>query len=142
MKSNSDSANHPETAARETAKALGLCPAVRVWLAGHNGEAKRLVQRYFLHASRPVVGQVDVAFITPQTPEEWVYFATKILKRLANQGSVWLILPWNGGLLPGPTSEFWAEYCRAPGHVPLHPIQTVALDEGFVALRFAPAALP
>jgi hypothetical protein len=142
MKSNSNPANHPETAAQVTAKALGVRPTMRAWLAGHNKEAKRVVQRYLFQASRSVAGRVDLAFITPQTPEEWAYFAAKILKRLDNQGRVWLILPQNQGFLPRPSSEFWADYCQAVGDVPMHPTQTVALEEGLVALGFEPAAGP
>lgn len=142
MKSKSAPANHPETAAQVTAKALGVRPAMRAWLAGYNEEAKRVVQRYLLQASRSVVGRVELAFITPQTPEEWAYFAAKILKRLDNQGRIWLDLRQNQGFLSRPSSEFWADYCGAVGDTPMHPTQTVALDEGLVALGFEPPAVP
>jgi hypothetical protein len=142
MTSNANPANHPETAAQVAAKALGVRPTTRAWLVGHNKEAKRVVQGYLFQASRSMVGRVELAFITPQTPEEWAYFAAKIIKRLDNQGRIWLILPQNQGLLPRPASEFWADYCEAVGDVPIHPTQTVALDEGLVALGFELAVAP
>lgn len=66
---------------------------IRVWVAGHNLAAKREIDRYLSGAVRPPSGPVDVAIIVPESDDEAVYFATKIERRLAAGGSVYVVVP-------------------------------------------------
>ena len=65
----------------------------RVWVGGHNLNARTELERHLLEVSRPPEGPLDVAFITPNAPDEAVYFAGKLRTRLALGASLWVVLP-------------------------------------------------
>lgn len=41
-------------------------------------------------APRPREGLIDVAVITPEDADEALYFATKLLPRMADRGAIWI----------------------------------------------------
>ena len=76
---------------QQTTQALGITSAMSVWIGGHQIEAKRAIEPYLLPTTRPATGPIDVAFITPETPEEAVYFTDKIAPRLVQNAMIWVI---------------------------------------------------
>ncbi len=68
-----------------------LAPESRVWVGGHNLDARRVVERHLKDAIRPTLGPLDVAFITPNSADEAAYFASKLLERLAEGACIWVV---------------------------------------------------
>ncbi len=79
-----------------TANPWGVTPGLRVWVGGHNPNAKREVQERLAGTVRPQTGRIDLAFITPQSVDEAVYFASKLRNRLAAGGAIWVVYPGPG----------------------------------------------
>lgn len=79
-----------------TAKLWGVTPGLRVWVGGHDQEAKREVEHRLAGTVRPQTGRIDLAFITPQSVDEAVYFASKLRDRLAAGGAIWVVYPTAG----------------------------------------------
>lgn len=71
----------------------GLKPGTRVWVGGHNTNARREVEEYLEDMIRPPSGAIDLAFITPQSVGEGVYFARKLCSRIECNGVVWVVIP-------------------------------------------------
>lgn len=65
-------------------------PDGRLWIGGQDRGARRLVEAAMSGAPRPREGLIDIAFITPKDADEAVYFATKILSRMADRGTIWI----------------------------------------------------
>ncbi len=77
---------------RETRGRLLPWPGARVWVAGHADSVKRQVIELLDGGTKPTSGMLDAAFVTPRSADEWGYFAAKVLHRLRQPGTVWLIL--------------------------------------------------
>lgn len=74
-----------------THELLNITTDTRVWVAGHDADAKRSIERLVTDTARPTTGSIDVAVITPLTLEEAIYFAGKIKRRLSSDGCVWVV---------------------------------------------------
>ncbi len=73
------------------ARQWGIIPGMRVWVGGHNVKAKRLISRALAGTIHPPSGPIDMAFITPQSADEALYFVRKLRQRLAQGGAIWII---------------------------------------------------
>ena len=60
--------NHPSN--HQIAEQLGMQAEMRVWIGGHQIEAKRIIEPYLTNATRPPTGEIDIAFITPESLDE------------------------------------------------------------------------
>jgi hypothetical protein len=67
---------------------LRVEPGMRVWVGGHNLEARREIERLLVGTVRPPTGSIDKAFIAPLTVDEAVHFARKLLTRLVSDGLI------------------------------------------------------
>lgn len=81
-----------------TAELWGVTPGLRVWVGGHDPNAKREVEKRLAGAVRPQTGCIDLAFITPQSVDEAVYFAGKLRVRLVADGALWVVYPGLGSI--------------------------------------------
>lgn len=82
----------------ESVEALfDLAPGARVWVGGHDREARRAVERLVGSAWRLPRGPIDAAFVTPESVDEAEYFADKALSRLSPEGRVWVVYSVEGG---------------------------------------------
>lgn len=82
-------AENPTTTAEE----WGVGPGKRVWVGGHNVEARREIESFLEGVERPPTGPLDLAFIAPQTADEAVYFAGKLRSRIVSTGMAWVVYP-------------------------------------------------
>jgi hypothetical protein len=73
------------------AKQWGVTAATRIWIGGHDLDARREVSIRLVGAARPATGPIDLAFITPLTVDEALYFAEKLRPRLTPGGAVWIV---------------------------------------------------
>ena len=78
-----------------TVERLGIKPGLRVWVGGHQSQAKAEIEPHLAGTIRPPEGPLDLAFVTPQSVDEAVYFAGKLLRRLQSNGTLWVIHPNN-----------------------------------------------
>lgn len=76
-----------------TAEDWGIGPGKRVWVGGHNVEARREIDNFLDGTERPPTGPLDLGFIAPQTTNEAVYFAGKLRHRIVSTGLVWVVYP-------------------------------------------------
>ena len=76
-----------------TAEDWGVGPGKRVWVGGHNVEARREIESFLEGTERPPTGALDLGFIAPQTADEAVYFAGKLRHRIVPTGLVWVVYP-------------------------------------------------
>ncbi len=74
---------------------LGINNDDRVWIGGHQLEAKKLATTICVGITKPPTGPLDAAIITPITSEEAAYFATKLQSRLISGGNIWIIVAEN-----------------------------------------------
>lgn len=75
----------------------GVPDGGRVWVGGHNLEARRAAESLLVNVTHPPEGPIDRGFITPQTVDEAVYFAVKLRPRLIPGGVVWVVVPQRFG---------------------------------------------
>ncbi len=75
----------------DTALQMRIEPGMRVWVGGHNVEARREIERHLDDTLRPPTGSIDKAFIAPQSVDEAIHFARKLLTRLVPDGSIWVV---------------------------------------------------
>ncbi len=68
-------------------------PGLRVWVGGHNTDAKRQIETHLAGTTRPPTGPIDIAFIAPFFSNEAAHFATKLRERLTSDGALWVIHP-------------------------------------------------
>ena len=76
-----------------TAQDWGVGPGKRVWVGGHNVEARREIETYLTGTERPPTGPLDLGFIAPTTGDEAVYFAGKLRYRIVSTGLLWVVYP-------------------------------------------------
>ena len=76
-----------------TAEDWGVGPGKRVWVGGHNVEARREIETYLMGTERPSTGPLDLGFLAPQTADEAVYFAGKLRSRIVASGLLWVVYP-------------------------------------------------
>ncbi len=116
--------------------ALGIQPAVRVWVGGHNLATKRVVKPFLTDTTRPPTGPVDIALIVPETADEAAYFLGKIEARLEQDGVAWIILPPQtlATDLSGDAVE--AALALRSQNLAGTPGRTVALPDGYLAHQF------
>jgi hypothetical protein len=76
-----------------TAEEWGVGPGKRVWVGGHNVEARREIELSLEGTERPPTGPIDLGFIAPQTADEAVYFTGKLRHRIVPTGLVWVVYP-------------------------------------------------
>jgi len=76
---------------RDVQARLGVRPGVRVWVGGHNLEAKRAVASFLTGTVRAPDGPWDLAFITPEAPDEADYFLGKLAGRLPPGAKAWVV---------------------------------------------------
>ena len=81
------------TGTNTTEDRWGLKPGTRVWVGGHNTNARREVEEYLKAMIRPPSGAIELAFITPQSVGEAVYFTRKLCSRIECDGVVWVVIP-------------------------------------------------
>ncbi len=74
-------------------EAWGIAPGKRVWVGGHNVEARREIETYLTGTDRPPTGPLDLGFIAPTTGDEAVYFAGKLRLRIVPTGLLWVVYP-------------------------------------------------
>jgi len=74
---------------------LGIRPRLRVWVAGHDIDAKRALAPLLSDVMRPAEGPVELAFICPETLDEATYFKNKVLPRLVSGGTAWFVCSAN-----------------------------------------------
>jgi len=72
---------------------LGIGPGMRVWVGGHNLDAKRAAAPLLADANRPSEGPLDVAIVCPSAPDEAVYFCRKVLPRMSRGSSLYVVVP-------------------------------------------------
>lgn len=72
-------------------KLWGVVSGMRVWVGGHNTDAKRKVEKHLTSTVRPAIGPIDLGFIVPRSVDEAVYFAGKLLSQLVPGGAIWVI---------------------------------------------------
>jgi len=70
---------------------LGITTDSRIWLGGHNLDARRAVEPFLKGTLRPAKGPIDAAFIVARTDDEEAYFSNKLRPRLAHAGAIWVI---------------------------------------------------
>jgi len=75
----------------DAARKWGIESGLRVWVGGHNVEARREIERHLDGTLRPPTGAIDKAFITPQSVDEAVHFARKLMTRLVPDGTIWVV---------------------------------------------------
>lgn len=79
-----------------TVESWGITPTSKIWVGGNNVEARREIELLVGHLERPPTGQIDIAFVSPSTTDEAVYFARKLRPRLTPGSSVWIVYPKRG----------------------------------------------
>jgi hypothetical protein len=72
---------------------FGLVEGARVWVGGHNLNAKRVIAPFLTKTIRPARGPIDTAFLTPQSADEAIYFAAKLWNRMGPGGRLWIVWP-------------------------------------------------
>jgi len=72
---------------------LGIGPGMRIWVGGHNLDAKRAVAPFLVGVARPVEGPLDVAVVCPSAPDEAAYFCSKVRSRLAAGSRLYVLVP-------------------------------------------------
>lgn len=113
------------------AEQLGIRNDMRVWIGGHQIQAKQIIEPYLIFATKPPAGEIDIAFITPETLEEALYFAEKIQSRLTPTATIWIILPNNS--YPDLTVESLIKKLQPMGYTPK---KQVSLIERFLAAGY------
>lgn len=117
----------------------GVTTTTRVWIGGQDLDARREVEDRLVGVVRPATGPIDLAFVTPLTVDEALYFASKLRPRLAPSGAVWIV-----------HSAHAASPQPGPGVTPENLDVTMAaqrwnrtrdldLDEIYASTRFEPA---
>ena len=76
-----------------TGEEWGVGPGKRVWVGGHNVEARREIESFLEGTERPPTGPIDLGFIAPQTADEAVYLAAKLRHRVVPTGLLWVVYP-------------------------------------------------
>ncbi len=76
-----------------TAENWGVGPGKRVWVGGHNLEARREIEGFLEGTERPPTGPLDLGFIAPITGDEAIYFAGKLRLRIVPTGLLWVVCP-------------------------------------------------
>ena len=107
----------------------------RIWLGGHNADAKRHIAGHLAGTIRPADGPLDAAIITPLSPDEAAYFAAKLRSRLAPSARVFVVVaeaPRSECDVSG-SSGALAEAMRP---LALDQRRTLAIGGGSVALIF------
>lgn len=114
---NADQANpQDESSAPDSPAPIPGVAGLRIYVTGHNRAARKRIEPMLSGATRPGEGPIDLAVITPETVDEWRYFATKALARLMENGQVFLVL--DEGASRHVTAEEpvdWVEAARALG---------------------------
>jgi hypothetical protein len=62
-----------------------------VWLGGNDVAVRQVLENSLSSAHRPAGGPLDVAFVTPLSVDEAVYFACKLKKRFRASGELWIV---------------------------------------------------
>lgn len=65
---------------------------MRVWVGGHQIQAKRIIEPYLTHAIKPPTGEIDIAFVAPESLDEAAYFSEKIQPRLTPDAMIWVVI--------------------------------------------------
>lgn len=63
----------------------------RVWIGGHQTDAKRILLKVLNHTENPPTGPLDAACIAPAAADEAAYFARKVVPRIADR-RVWVAI--------------------------------------------------
>lgn len=71
---------------------LGIRKDMRVWVGGHQIQAKKIIEPYLIHATKPPTGEIDIAFVAPESLDEAVYFSQKIQHRLTPHAMIWIVI--------------------------------------------------
>ncbi|MFQ5413339.1 MAG: hypothetical protein ACE5E6_02665 [Phycisphaerae bacterium] len=111
----------------------GVTAGARVWIGGHDVDARRVVVGRLPVVQRPPVGCIDVAIVTPVSCEEWAYFAGKVVHRVARGGSVWVVFRDVAGGAPGMGE---AALAAAVAGVGLVPVERAGVTAVYSSIRF------
>ncbi|MCH8966265.1 MAG: hypothetical protein IID43_01175 [Planctomycetes bacterium] len=84
-----------DAASKQVGRAMmglwGIRPGLRVWVGGHNVDARRAIEAHLSGAIRPPTGPIELGLIAPLSIDEALYFADKLRSRLAPKGRVWIV---------------------------------------------------
>lgn len=110
----------------------------RIWIGGNGVEARRALEKRLAGATRPPIGRLDVAFITPLSADEAVYFSNKLHDRLLDTGELWVVfllrnLNHDDGQGEDIDTDRLVDRMKSVG---FHLVCQFELDEGLQALRF------
>ncbi len=71
-------------------KLWGIRPGLRVWVGGHNVDARRVIEAHLAGTIRPPTDPIELGLIAPLSIDEALYFADKLRSRLVPKGRVWI----------------------------------------------------
>jgi len=114
-----------------------LCRGGRIWIGGHNSKARFALENRLRGAVRPLVGELEAAFLTPESMDEAVYFAQKLRPRLAPSGILWIAHQAVAGKDDSDKAWMDAGWIIAKGWVPFG---EWALEEGLQLSAFRPVS--
>jgi len=73
--------------------AFGIAKYARIWVGGGDSKVRQAIHRGIKRKTVSSSEPIDVAILTPQTPDEAAYFAAKVVNRLSDAGRIWIALP-------------------------------------------------
>lgn len=74
-------------------RSFGISDDARIWVGGNNSDVRQAIHRAINRKTVSSGQPLDVAILTPQTPDEAEYFAAKVVNRLPRAGRIWIALP-------------------------------------------------
>ena len=108
----------------------------RIWIGGSGLEARRALEKHLVAATRPPVGPLQAAFVTPASVEEAVYFASKLRDRLLDAAALWVVYLC-GGQNDGGGEEIDADILAdRMEDAGFHRAGTSALGDGLTVVHF------
>ncbi len=119
-----------------------LTSGARVWVGGHNTDARREVERRLRGTARLPSGPIEAAFIAPRSCDEAVYFAEKLRFRLGSDGVIWLVYPGSTSARQSGFDGRTDDLIRALTGAGLVGGDTVPLAAGYLSTCFRPGTSP
>lgn len=84
---------HETSTTASITETWGIRPGLRVWVGGHNVAARQEIETHAAGTERPATGPIDLGLLSPETPDEALYFAGKLRGRLSPGAMVWIVYP-------------------------------------------------
>ena len=114
----------------------GVKPGLRVWVGGHNTDAKRQIETHLAGTTRPPTGPIDIAFIAPFFSNEAAHFATKLRDRLTSDGPLWVIHPDPAQIRAADFEITEADLRTALAATGYAPSGVVPMSDAYISTRF------